>query len=266
MPEVTKEKESFYYEQTGNPNSPETLVFVHGATMTGGGLLPFAAQFAEYNCITVDLPGHGHSIGETRTTVEAFADSVIYLVEELQKSKVASETVTLLGFSMGGCITVEISIRKPSWLKRAVVLSSGADLRGNTPLVSTFNAMSDSEFRCEDLYPHLGGRYTTKEELASESEVMTATKCEDAIGLSDLRTAGDYSRQADVAKIDVPLLIIAGDDDKIVPVNISIRLRDGVQGSEMLILPYRGHSAIYEEIETAAKTIKSFIQFHPLQK
>lgn len=264
MAEVVRNEESFYYEQSGNPKSGETLVFVHGATMTGAGMKPFVDQFAEYNCITVDLPGHGRSKGETKTTVEEFADCVVYLVEELQKTKIITEAVTILGFSMGGCISTEIAIRGPKWLKRSVVLSSGAGLKGNTPLLNGFNAQSESEFCSEDLFEHLGGRYTTKEELALEIEAMSATKCKDATGLSDLRTACNYNRLADAAGILVPLLIIAGDDDEIVPVNISIRLRDAVPGSQMLILPYRGHSAIFEDTELAVKTVKSFMTFHPL--
>lgn len=264
MPEITKNSETYYYEKTGNPTSQETLIFIHGATMTGAGMLGFAEQFGEYNCITLDLPGHGHSKGETKTKVEDFADSVIYLVEELQKAKEATEAVTVLGFSMGGCITVEIALRKPAWLKRAVVLSSGADLKGNTPLVDTFNMLSPNEFHTEDLYAHLGGRYTTKEELQGELDALLPTKCEDSIGLTDLQTACKYDKLSLASHIAVPLLVVAGDDDKIVPVHISIHLRDTVPNSEMLLLPYRGHSALYEEIEQVVKTIKSFMQYHPL--
>lgn len=264
MPEVTKNNESYYYEKTGNPESPETLVFIHGATMTGAGMLGFAQQFGEYNCITVDLPGHGHSKGETKTKVEDFADSVMYLIEELQKTNEATETVTVLGFSMGGAITVEISIRKPAWLKRAVVISSGADFKGNTPLIDTFNVLSPNEFHTEDLYQHLGGRYTTKEELQGELDTLMPVKCEDTIGLTDLQTACAYDKLSLASTIDVPLLVVAGDDDEIVPVHISIHLRDTVPNSQMILLPYRGHSTLYEEIEQVVKTIKDFMQYYPL--
>lgn len=265
MSVVTNQNQTYSYERTGNPESTQTLVFVHGATMTGAGMAPLAAQFGEYNCITVDLPGHGNSQGDTCTTVEGFADAVSYLVEELQKKGEATQSVTVLGFSMGGCITVELALRQPTWLKRAVVLSSGADLKGNTPLVDTFNAMETEAFRAADLYDHLFGRYTTEEERKMEMEVLMATKCQDVTGVTDLRTACSFSKLAEAAAIKIPVLIIAGDDDEIVPVNIPIRLRDQVPGSELQILPYRGHSAIYEEMETVINTIKQFFGFHPAE-
>lgn len=264
MPEIAKNDEIYYYEHTGNPEHEETLVFIHGATMTGAGMLPLAEQFREYNCITVDLPGHGHSKGKSKTKIEDFADSVIYLIEELQKTGKASDKVTVLGFSMGGCITVEISLRKPSWLKRAVVLSSGADLKGNTPLIDTFNVLKPSEFHTKDLYDHLGGRYTTEEELKGELDTLLPIKCEDPIGLTDLQTACAFDKLSLVKTIAIPLLVVAGDDDEIVPVHIPIHLRDAVPNSEMLILPYRGHSALYEEVEQVVKTIKDFMKFHPI--
>lgn len=264
MPEIKKDNESLFYEQSGNTNSTETLIFIHGATMTGAGMMPFAAQFPEYNCITVDLPGHGRSMGKTKETVGEFADSIFWLVDELQKAQIVSEAVTMIGFSMGGCITVESSLRKPRWLKRAVVLSSGACLKANTPIVKQICEMKVEDFRMNDLYAHLTGRDTTEEELALEMEVMCATQCEEAVGLSDLRTAEAYDRQAEVSQIEIPLFVAAGDDDKIVPVNIPIRLRDAVPGSELLVLPYRGHSAIYEETETVVKNMKSFFRYHPV--
>lgn len=264
MPEIKKDNESLFYEQCGNSNSPETLIFIHGATMTGAGMMPFADQFPEYNCITVDLPGHGQSAGQTKDTIGAFADSIFWLVDELQKTRTVSNAVTLIGFSMGGCITVESALRKPEWLKRAVVLSSGACLKENTPIVKQICEMEAEAFHMNDLYMHLTGRDTTEEELALEMEVLSATQCEEAVGLTDLRTAEAYDRQDEVSQIQLPLFVAAGDDDKIVPVNIPIRLRDAVPGSELLVLPYRGHSAIYEETETVVKHIKSFFRYHPV--
>lgn len=261
---IMKDQEKYSYERTGDAKSPETLVFIHGATMTGLGMAPLAAQFPEYNCITVSLPGHGESEGPTKNTVEEFSDSVFYLVEELQKSGDATDKVTLLGFSMGGCITVEISLRSPSWLKRAVVLSSGADVEGNLPLIKELNAMEEGTFRAQDLYAHLWGHYTTEEEKESGLSALMQTKADDATGHSDLKAVYLYSKQQDVKNINIPLLVVAGDDDNIVPVNISIRLRDGVADSDLLVLPYRGHSAIYEEMETVVKTVKNFFGFHPL--
>ena len=117
------------YEKAGRKDSEATLVFLHGSTMTKEGMLPLAKEFGDYNCVVFDLTAHGQSAGEEPEEVSIFAENVEDTVKELQKQKVISEKVILLGYSMGGAITCEIAIRKNLELAGIVLLSSGGDLK-----------------------------------------------------------------------------------------------------------------------------------------
>ena len=54
-------KKTLPYERIGNCASSTTLIFLHGSTMSMGGMHPFASAFDAYNCIVFDLTGHGKS-------------------------------------------------------------------------------------------------------------------------------------------------------------------------------------------------------------
>lgn len=256
------EEEQLYYTQTGDVNSPHTLMFIHGATMTGAGLAPIADCFKEYNCITVDLPGHGQSIGETKHKVEDFADSMEFLINKLHEDHIISDDLTCLGFSMGGCITAQLAIKKLSLLKRIVIMSSGVSLKGNTPLIAEMEKKGFDQFSSMELFENTFGRRTTPEQRELEIKVLNDTKVEDSIGYSDLLAACSYSAEEAAAKIQLPTLIVSGDDDNVVPVQVPLALKRVLPSASMVILPFRGHTAIYEETDYVVKVIKDFFSYY----
>lgn len=89
---------------TGEP----AIVLVHGWTNSRGiwGRHPITLS-REYQVVAVDLAGHGES-GSNRTewTMEAFGQDVGAVVDQL-----ALERVVLVGFSMGGGVVLDASLR-----------------------------------------------------------------------------------------------------------------------------------------------------------
>ena len=123
------------YERTGDNGSNITLVFLHGSTMTKGGMYPFASVFKEYNCIVFDLTGHGQSDADEPDQISGFAEDVEYSLNQLKEQSIVTEQVILLGYSMGGAITCEIAIRNNLNLSGIVLLSSGGDLKHYSPMI-----------------------------------------------------------------------------------------------------------------------------------
>lgn len=263
MPFVKKDVEEYYYSQMGKPESESTLVFVHGATMTGDGLAPFAEQFKDFNCIVVDLPGHGRSVGPSKERVEDFADGVEYLIKSLMQSGVISNHVTVVGYSMGGCIAVELALRELEGLKRIVVLNSGACLAGHTQLLVDFGKKEQKDYHTEDLYDHIFGKYTTPEGKKESIQFLMNVKAEENIGQVDLMTASLYDRQDETSGIKIPVLILAGDEDELIPIDIPTKLRNSVPNSALHVFPYRGHAAVFEETELAVNTLLHFFCYNP---
>lgn len=248
------------YSRTGNEGSGTTLVFLHGSTMTKEGMLPLAQQFTEYNCVTFDLTGHGESEGEEPEQVLTFAENVENALLQLQEENIVTDRIILLGYSMGGAITCEIAYRKRVKLAGIVILSSGANLKDYTPMIDDLKAMPAEAFRTDDILSYLFGADTPQEDVERITEHFSRTKVADVIGYGDLMASNRYDHWAVCEGIDVPVLLVHGSDDQIVLPMAAVETWRRIKGSELLMIPYKGHGAIYEDTGLVRDKIRSFVK------
>lgn len=248
------------YKRTGNEDSGITLVFLHGSTMSKEGLLPLAEEFRDYNCIVFDLTAHGQSDGEEPEQISVFAGDVEYSVKQLQQQKIATERIILLGYSMGGAITCEVAIRRNIELAGIVLLSSGGDLNSYTPLVDQLKEMPVEQFRTEDILDALFGGETSEADRKRISELFAATKVPDVTGYGDLMASNRYNRLQACKEITVPALMVHGSDDKIVLPMAAVETWKTIENSELLMIPYKGHGVIYEDMHLVRDKIISFVK------
>lgn len=257
MPE---ERVMLSYKQIGDSQSDITLVFIHGSSMTKEGMMPLAEGFIKYNCIVFDLTAHGESGGSEPYEVKGFADDVEYSVGELQQKNIIGQKVVMLGYSMGGAITCEIAIRKKLRLSGMVVLSSGGDLSSYTPLVDELKNISAEELVVADIFPALIGLDTPEDKKKAIIEHFNSTKVPDVITYGDLMASNRYNRLADCACIDIPALMVQGCDDAIVLPMAAVETWKTIPHSELLMIPYKGHAALFEDRELLWEKIGSFVE------
>ena len=60
-------------------------------------------------------------------------------------------------------------------------------------------------------------------------------------------------------RIDVPTLIVAGENDQLTPLSLSYRMRDEISGAEMLLLPKGSHAGIIEHPELISLRLEKFL-------
>ncbi len=248
------------YERTGDNGSNITLVFLHGSTMTKGGMYPFASVFKEYNCIVFDLTGHGQSDADEPDQISGFAEDVEYSLNQLKEQSIVTEQVILLGYSMGGAITCEIAIRNNLNLSGIVLLSSGGDLKHYSPMIDDLKAMPVEDFKTEDILYALFGIDTSEEDKKRISELFSSTKTADKTGYADLMLSNGYNNLEACKAIKIPALMVHGSDDKIVEPMAAVETWKTIEGSQLLMVPYKGHGAIYEDTEFIKDKIISFIK------
>jgi pimeloyl-ACP methyl ester carboxylesterase len=63
--------------------------------------------------------------------------------------------------------------------------------------------------------------------------------------------------------INVPTLVVAGDEDQISPMADAELMRTNIPKAEMRVLPRAGHYAIFEQHENAGKLIRGFVDALP---
>jgi len=255
-----RRKNMLSYEKTGRQDSKATLVFLHGSTMTKEGMLPLAKEFGDYNCVVFDLTAHGQSDGEEPEEVSVFAEDVENSVIELQKQGVVSGKIILLGYSMGGAITCEIAIRKNLELAGIVLLSSGGDLKHYTPLIDSLKEMPAEQFRTEDIVDTIFGIDTPEADMERITELFLSTKAKDVTGYGDLLASNRYDHLEACGEILVPAMMVHGNNDKVVLPMAAVETWKRIKGSQLLMIPNKGHAAIYEDTNLVRDKVLSFIE------
>ncbi len=85
-----------HYKRTGDPSSP-TIIFIHGFMGDHRDWEPIANALSDtYDCVAVDLPGHGQSIGHPYDFASA-ATSLIDVADDVH-----ADSFSVVGYSLGG--------------------------------------------------------------------------------------------------------------------------------------------------------------------
>jgi pimeloyl-ACP methyl ester carboxylesterase len=222
-----------------------TVLMLHGI---GGGHLSFAPQVetlatSGYRAVAWDMPGYGHSAPIEPYNFKGLAESCIRLIESLKCGHVA-----LVGHSMGGMVAQEVMARRPELVSRLVLCATSAafgkpdgDWQRNFVAERTapLDAGESMAQVAERLVPQMVGTGAMPE------GVRLATHCMAQVRASTYRRALEalvtFDRRAELARIRVPTLLVAGEQDRNAPPHVMKRMADAIGGSTFLEMRGIGH-------------------------
>jgi non-heme chloroperoxidase len=270
---VGKENSSsidLHYEDHG---AGRTVVLIHGYPLSGRSWEKQTAALlqAGFRVITYDRRGFGQSSQPTTGyDYDTFAADLNQLLTQLDLRDVA-----LVGFSMGGGeVARYLGTYGSGRVRQAAFLSSippfllktadnpagvdGSVFEGIQATIAKDRlAFLTGFFR--DFYnldALLGKRISDEVvrdswNVASGASPVATSACVPT-WLTDFR--------ADLAKIDVPALVLHGDDDRIVPITASaLRTHDAVKGSKLVVLEGAPHGLLWTYAEDVNRALLDFL-------
>jgi pimeloyl-ACP methyl ester carboxylesterase len=253
MPIIQVNNRSIHYwtPTEKRPDRKEVLLFVHGA---GGGQLTWTFQKAyfenDFQPVLLELPGHGDSGGEGEETVEAYADHVHAFIKELRLPR-----LFVVGHSMGGAITQTLALRHPEALKAIVLVGTGAKLKV-WPLIleGLQNNFKDAVEKITRL------AFSQKaSSVLIERGIEYLMRCPPKVLFGDYRACDRFDLMDEIEKIELPTLIVCGEDDTLTPVKYSEFLHSRIRGSTLRVLPGAGHMVMLESPEAFNEALRTFI-------
>ena len=199
---VTIKGVDYHYEVRGQG---EPLLMLHGGLGNSDMFEPILPLFSGRQVIAVDLQGHGRaSLGNRPIRCDAIADDVAAVLKRIGQAK-----VDVLGYSFGGCVALRLAIQHPDVVRRLALVS--------TPYA---NDGWYAEMRAQQAQVSAALAPMMRETPMYRSYAAVAPKPEEFPRLLD--AMGDQMRQkydwsAEVAKLNMPVMIVFGDGDMIRP-------------------------------------------------
>ena len=228
-----------------------TLIFIHGA---GGAGVFWQAQVEglakRVNTLAIDLPGHGNSGGEGMDKVEDYARAVAGFMKDNDISR-----PVLCGLSMGGAITQQILLDYRDQAKAGVLISTGSRLKV-APVIFEIIEKNYSDY-VDMVCSFAASEKTDPELLAPFRE--EAARCEPEIAHGDFRACDRFDVTDRLSAIDVPVLVVTAEDDKLTPPKYGAALEKGIQNASRVHIVDAGHIVPMEKADEINKTIMKFL-------
>jgi pimeloyl-ACP methyl ester carboxylesterase len=220
-----------------------------------------AALLGECRCLVPDLRGFGDSPMSGPYTMDRYADDIAALLQSQQIDR-----AVVAGLSMGGYVALALW-RRHRHLIRALVL---ADTRptADTPEGAAKRLELMELARTDGVdavvakqLPGLIGKSTREKQPGLvdriKSELVRSSVEGIAGALDAMRTRPDSSPL--LAGINVPTLVIVGEEDAITPVQDARIMHAAIPGSRLEIIPEAGHLSNLERPAAFNTAMSDFV-------
>ncbi|HYU77353.1 MAG TPA: alpha/beta hydrolase [Vicinamibacterales bacterium] len=254
-----------YFDSAPRNDSAKVIVLVHGFPLAAS---MWEAQFKAlpegWRLIAPDLRGFGGSTLDTLSespSIDDYATDVVDVLKELGISK-----AVIGGCAMGGYVTFAVVRQAPAAV-RALILAgtrAGADsleTRANRRSMLAVLDREGSSGVAREIMPKLLGKTTCQERPEVESSVRRLIKQQTAVGIRGavVRMMARPDCFEMLTSIELPSLIIVGDEDTLTPVVESRRMADAVKTAELVIVPRAGHLANLEQPAAFNAAVGNFL-------
>ena len=239
------------------------LVLLHPFPAHHEFWLPVAQTLApRYRVILPDLRGHGDSgIGEGPATMEKHVADIARVVDDADVGR-----APLIGVSIGGYVLFEFWRKYRGRVAALGLCNTKAPADTPEARAGRLQAANDvlergTEPFFETMIPRLLGK-TTREarpDLVDGVLRMMRKMSPEAVAQVQ-RGMAERPDSVDTLKtINVPTLLVTGDEDIMTGVNEGELMRQHIAGSQLRVIPKAGHYSPWEQPQEAARLLRQFV-------
>lgn len=241
---MTNYKNGIYYEMIPGKFNSQNLVFIHGSGCNHKFLRSLALEFPDYNCYLPDLPDHGNSENRDCTTAEEYVDAMAEFVSDLKN-------VTLIGHSLGGTICLGVAAKSLPSVQNCVIISSGAKFDKLDPRIH--NMVQNNRMDWPYVLKCLGSFHS----LTVLRTLLTFEAPE--ICLKDFKIDCELNLDYTLKNIDIPTLIMVGQDDILTIPEYSYKMRKGIKDARLIRFPRCRHMLPLARKKDVANLVRRFV-------
>ena len=247
------------YEESGD-GLP--VVLVHGFPLDHTLWAPqLAGLMARCRCIAPDLRGFGNSPALPPYSMDRYADDVVETLDRL-----GVERAVVGGLSMGGYIAFAMWRRHRRRIRALVLIDTkaGADsdeIRERRRAQMEVARKRGAEVLAAQMLPAQLGASTRErhpEVVEVVRQMLSRAPVDGIVGALEAMIARPDSTPT-LATIDVPTLIIVGEEDTATPPPEARKLHEGIRGSRFELVASAGHLSSLERPAAVNHLLSEFI-------
>ena len=239
MPEYINLRDHQVYNYEWD-NDGEAVVLLHGglSKTSAWDYLMVPPLEDEFHVFAYDRTGHGFTGDQPGSLHFEFQcqEAIAYL-EDFVK-----EPAHLIGYSDGGIIALMVAIKRPELVKSIVAI--GANYHYSAPLKDFLEARVSEEDQAEYNLISPDAPHTLLEKTIRMNEIW---KTEPDISLSE------------IASIQCPVLVMAGDDD-VIAHDHTISLYEALPLGQLAIIPGTSHGLVKEKPALLIAVMMQFLE------
>lgn len=253
----------------------QVALFIHGWSSSWYALSPIFQEFnRRYRVMAVDLPGYGESPRlKERTTIPGYADLLAKLIQE-----VTDKPSVLIGHSMGGMISLTLTLRHPELVERMILIcptiSGKLSMFINmfvSPITFLERSVITNRFIAafEPYFIQITDRLMRPASFADRTEIKedeythlradarrpgqgrVRAECYHAMRENDLR--------GKLSQVNKPALVIWGMEDNTVPLRDASVVATEWPDADLRIIPNAGHWPQFETPVITRRYVKAFM-------
>ncbi|MBY5388523.1 alpha/beta fold hydrolase [Rhizobium leguminosarum] len=216
-----------YYAEYGEG---DPILFIHGGLGNAEVWGHQVADFAKDHLVIVaDSRGHGRSTRSQQPFgYDLMTSDYVALLDYLKIDK-----VTLVGWSDGGIIGIDMAMKNPEKLTRVIAQAANVTTDGVKADVMNNKTFNDYINVAGEYYRNLSPTPNEYDAFVTQISEMWATQ--------PAWTA------ADLGKITVPITLAIGDHDEAVKLDHTEMMAKGIPGAKLVILKNASHFAMLQD-------------------
>ena len=212
-----------------------------------------------FRTVRMDKRGHGLSTNHKNgISIESLAKDVSVLVDSL-----TIKNICLVGLSIGGLIAFEFIKQRPDLCNKLILSDTAPKIGSENMWAERIKRVQEGGI--EAISDDILARWFSNEFLKNKTvelqmwrSMLTRTTKSGYIGCCEAISRCDLTEQAKL--IDIPTLVIVGDEDGSTPINLVKDAANLIDGSIFKVIKKAGHLPCVEQPNEVASIFLEFLE------
>jgi pimeloyl-ACP methyl ester carboxylesterase len=230
----------------------KTVVFIHGS---GCDHTLWEHQYSAFdhvfNMVGIDLPGHGRSEGKGEQDVERYVEWVRKTIETLGVRR-----PVLSGHSLGAAISLAFAVKYGGLLSGIIPVGGGVTMPVNEAILQ--GVRNDAAATLAFIAKFSVAKQNRDRFVKPLIDGMMKVNPEVIYG--DFLSCDRLDITDNIKSINIPTLLVCGEDDKMTPPALSRHMAKTISGAELSVIEAAGHFVMQENPSVFNCVIKDFIE------